>query len=169
VNLFGRLSDNIHALSARLHSRVVLESAMAAAALVATADGEVTFAKRAIRDKVLASLDSFKTFEVHVAVDLFEGFAAEIRKQGEIGKDRALRCVSEVAGDREAAQLVMRIARAIGQVGEGFSVRESPFQSGAARRPTSSSWETRRAGQGNRPPPCTWRSRYSRAGTRSAP
>jgi chromosome partitioning protein len=124
VKLFGRLNDNIHAQSARLHSRVVLESAMAAAALVATADGEVTFAKRAIRDKVLASLDAFKSFEVHVAVDLFEGFAAEIRTQGEIGKDRALRCVSEAAGDREAAELVMRIARAIGQAGDGFSVRE---------------------------------------------
>jgi chromosome partitioning protein len=124
VNLFGKLSENINALSVRVHRRVVLESAMAAAALVATADGEVTSAERAVRDKVLASLDAFKGFEVHVAADLFDGFAAEIRGQGDAGKDRALRCVSAVAGDRRAAELVLRVARAIGQAGDGFSVRE---------------------------------------------
>jgi len=124
VNLFGRLSENIHALSARMRSRVVLEAAMAAAALVATSDGEVSFAKRAILDKVLASLDALKVFEVHVAVDLFNGFAAALREHEGAGRDRALRCVSEAAGDRQAAELILRIARAIGQAGDGFSVRE---------------------------------------------
>jgi len=124
VNLFGRLSENIHALSARMHSRVVLEAAMAAAALVATSDGEVSFAKRATLDKVLASLDALKVFEVHVAIGLFNGFAVAIREHEDAGRGRALSCVSEAAGDRQAADLIMRIARAIGQTGNGFSVRE---------------------------------------------
>ena len=44
---------------------------MAASALVATADGEVSFSERSAVDSILASVEALQVFDVHDAVDIF--------------------------------------------------------------------------------------------------
>ncbi len=120
-HLFGRLSELIQDQSARVRSWQFLESAMAAAALVACPEGSVSFARRAALDRFLDSLDEFKDFEVHEAVNLFNGFADQLRDRPERGRGRALRTVSGIAGNPDAAQRIMEIASSISQANGGQS------------------------------------------------
>ena len=94
---------------------------MAAAALVACAGGgTITFAKRNTLDRVLDSVEQLKAFDVHQAVDLFNDFASGLRHQPEATTARALSAVAAVAGVPTQADLVLRIACAMGRAEGGY-------------------------------------------------
>lgn len=86
---------------------------MAAAALVAAADGAVSFSERMGVDQLLEHLDQLKVFDPHEAVNLFNGFVDGLSESPEDGKAKALAAISAVADDREAAALMVRISTAI--------------------------------------------------------
>ena len=54
VNLLEKLSESLFSKSARARNKPLLDAAMAVSALVATADGGISFAKRHTVDEVLA-------------------------------------------------------------------------------------------------------------------
>jgi tellurite resistance protein TerB len=62
----------------RHKNRPFLDGTMAACALIAIADGEVSFAERIRVDQIFAALDALKIFDPHEAVDIFNGFCADI-------------------------------------------------------------------------------------------
>jgi len=113
VSLLDKLSESIFSPTGR--SRAFLDAAMAASALVATADGEVSFAERSRLDDVLASVEALKAHDVHDAADLFRIFAENILAHPEQGRAQALKAVQSVGDDGEAAGLVLRIACAMGR------------------------------------------------------
>jgi chromosome partitioning protein len=119
--LLGRLGELIQDQSARLRGWQVMESAMAAAALVACPDGKVSLARRVALDRLLTSRDEFKPFGVHEAVNLFTNFAREIHARPERGRGRALRAVAGCGGDPKAACLIMEIASTLGEAEGGWS------------------------------------------------
>ena len=94
---------------------------MAAAALSATADGPVSFAKRHRVDEILETVEALRAFEVHVAIGQFEAFVEELRIRPDQGRVRALRAVSAVAGKDESAGLVLRIACAVARADGRYS------------------------------------------------
>ncbi len=98
---------------------------MAAAAMVACAGGRITFAERNALDEVLDSVPALKTFDVHGTVDLFNSYADEIRYQPERGQLRALKSIRSLVGNPEAAELLLKIAMAIGQAGGGVAPAEA--------------------------------------------
>ncbi len=122
--LFGRLSELIQDQSARARSWQFVEAATAAAALVACPNGAVSFARRAALDRFLVSIDQFKAFEVHEAVNLFNTYADHIREHPERGRSRALRTVSTVSGNPDTAQLIMEIASTVCQADGGYSLSD---------------------------------------------
>jgi len=113
MSLFQALVQSLQLQGERLRNRKFLEASMAASALVATADGEVSFSERAAVDSVLASVEALQVFDVHNAVDLFGEFVAEIQEDQDAGKIRAMAAIAAVSDDSEAADLVVRIGCAI--------------------------------------------------------
>lgn len=106
----------------RHRNRPFLEATMAACALVACADGEVSFGERIRVDQILAALDSLNVYNSNEAVDLFNGFAERIFSSPRDGHNHALRAVRMVSGDTEKAELLVRVFLAICEAGEHKSL-----------------------------------------------
>jgi len=120
MNLLEKLSDSLLTTSERSRSRAFLDAAMAASALVATADGDVSFAQRNRLDGLLDSVEPLKAHDAHDAADLFRIFADNILAHPEEGRARALKAVGCI-DDGEAAQLLLRIACAMARADGDYS------------------------------------------------
>ncbi|WP_119165801.1 TerB family tellurite resistance protein [Algihabitans albus] len=101
----------------RLRNRPFLQAAMAASALVATADGEVSFSERVRVDELLGSLELLKLYDVHTAVDLFNDYVAALEKDrdegGDEGRAEVFAAVEKFAEDPQCGHLLLRISRAV--------------------------------------------------------
>ena len=86
---------------------------MATSALIAYADGEVTFSERTQIDRIVESLDSLKDFDVHEAIDLFQDYTEALRERPDAAHAKALDAIARIKDDPEAAALMVRIAMAI--------------------------------------------------------
>jgi len=93
----------------RYKQRPFLDAVAAACALVATADGEVSFSERARLDSVIESLSQLRLFDPHEVVDAFDEHVARLAEDDE-GMASMLDAV--VAGTRAegAADLLLRIS-----------------------------------------------------------
>ncbi|MGR9106659.1 MAG: TerB family tellurite resistance protein [Gammaproteobacteria bacterium] len=92
-----------------------LNAAMAACALVATANGRVSFCQRMRLDQVLATLDRLRGFDPHEGVDLFNGFVEKIVRSPRIGRRKSLAAMAAVAGDKSLAELLIRVCLAVSE------------------------------------------------------
>ena len=90
MSVLDKLSEPFLARSERARNRSFLDAAMAVSALVATADGEVSLAKRHRVDEVLENVTTLKAFDIHAAIDQFKAFAEEIANRPEEGRAQAL-------------------------------------------------------------------------------
>ena len=109
----------------RFRNRQFLDATMAATALVATADGEVTFSELSALDSVLETVQDLQIYDPHVAVDIYRDFADEIGRNADAGKEAAITAVRKIAGDTDAAELVLRVAVAISKADGNFSPPEA--------------------------------------------
>lgn len=112
----GFLKSLAHELSLgidRHEKRPFLKGAMAACALVAEADGFVTFSERGCLDQILETLEELKIFDPHEGVDLFNGFVDGIRENYRKGHVQALKAITEVGRNRKTAELLMKVCIAI--------------------------------------------------------
>ena len=124
ANLLSKLKDTLQLHSERHKNRPFLEATMAAAALVASADGTVSFSERYSVDQMLEQLDQLKVFDPHQAVDLFNSYVESLRDSQEEGRARALAAVAAISEDREAAKMMVRISAAISRADGNFSLVE---------------------------------------------
>ncbi len=115
MSLLARFTDPLMSKAERVRNRPFLEATMAASALVSCGEQGVSFAKRSALDRVLANVDALKVFDVHAAIDIFNDFTDGIRDDQQRGRARALQAVALVAGNAEAADLVIRISCALGR------------------------------------------------------
>ena len=109
------LLSDYRAMLERHRNRPMLHAAMAACALAATADGDVSFAERIRVDRVLATLEMLKVFDPHEGVDLFNEFADAILASPRAGREEALEAVQAVTADAETAGLLVRICLAVAE------------------------------------------------------
>lgn len=124
----SRLVDRARKLLAKHNERVrdrqFLHATMAAAAMVAVADGTISLAELLSRDDVLTRVDALQAFDSNDAVDSFRGFAAAIDEDPEKGTTAALAAVSRFGDDAEVAQLLLRVAMAIAKADSDFTAEE---------------------------------------------
>lgn len=106
----------------RHRNRPFLEATMAACALVAVADGEVSFGERIRVDQIFEALEMLKAFDPHEAVDLFNDYAESILSAPKSGRERAIKALEAVSDDPEKAALLVRILLAICEAGTGKSL-----------------------------------------------
>ena len=113
MELFNRLRDPFAAGGLRARNKPFFEAAMASAAYIASTDDQVSLARRHALDRVLESVDRLKTIEVHAAVDLFDDFVQHFSTAPARARARAIKAISAMAGQSDAAELLVRIAGAV--------------------------------------------------------
>lgn len=113
--VIATLTDMFGERLERQRNRPFLEGVMAACALVATTDGEVSFAEHVRVDQVLQTLDRLKVFDPHEGVDVFREYADAIIENPHEGHDKAIAAVSAICGDMDDGALLLRVCLAISE------------------------------------------------------
>lgn len=103
----------------RQKNRPFLEGVMAACAMVATADGKVSFAERVRVDQILQSLQQLQVFDPHKGIDIFNEFTDLILEHPATGHETAFLAMDRVARDPENGALMLRICVAICEADTG--------------------------------------------------
>ncbi len=113
MGFLATLKKNHQLQMERNHNRPFLKGVMAACALIAIADREVSFGERVRIDQILETLDVLKIFDPHEGVDLFNDIIDDIRESPEKGRNRAYEALKAVAVDDETKKLILRICLAV--------------------------------------------------------
>lgn len=92
-----------------------LRATMSACALVAMADGSVSFSERVRVDQIIETLEQLKVYDPHEAVDLFREFADQILASPKEGHAAALKELEWVRSEPETAHLLIRICLAVSE------------------------------------------------------
>jgi tellurite resistance protein TerB len=96
----------------RHKQRPFLEAVAAACALVATADGEVSFSARARLDSVVESLSQLHVFDPHEVVDAFDENIARLSEDAD-GEATILAVIAAGTRAEGADDLLLRISAAM--------------------------------------------------------
>ena len=127
----GELSTVINVVKALLQkhhqqvrNRDFLEAAMGASALLATADGEVSFAELMARDYLLDRVEILHMFDPGMASDLFRQYAESIQEDTDTGRSTVIESVKKLSGDEDLARLLIRVCIAICKADMNFSEQE---------------------------------------------
>lgn len=86
---------------------------MAASAMIAQADGTVSFSESHRLDQILMNLEELKVFDVHEAVDLFKDYVDAIVENSEAGHEAVFAAIARIKDDEKAAPLLVRICLSI--------------------------------------------------------
>lgn len=125
MSVWGDLRDAVREKVEQHRNRGFMEAAMAAAALVASADGTVSFAERIALDRLLEGCRDLAIFDPHEAVDFFNDRVSEIASDPLEGR-RA--CLEHIAAMKDAepghAELVVRVALALSGADGNYSDEE---------------------------------------------
>lgn len=122
--MFRTARETLRNSLSRFRNRQFLDATMAATALVATADGEVTFSELSALDTVLESVQDLQIYDPHIAVDIYKDFADAIANDPDAGRRNAMAAVAKIAGQADAAELVIRVAVAISKADGELSADE---------------------------------------------
>lgn len=97
---------------------------MAACALVAAADGTVSFSERVRLDQMLESLETLQTFDPHEAVNRFNDHIERLGEDPEAARREILEAVARIADDAEEASLVLKLCIALSRADGQFAESE---------------------------------------------
>ena len=109
------LINDYHDHVTRQKNLPFLEGVMAACALVASADGEITFGERVRVDQILETLDALKVFDPHQGVNIFNNFTDKILVHPREGHEKAFQAMKRVAIVAENGALMLRICCAVSE------------------------------------------------------
>ncbi|MCP5368480.1 MAG: tellurite resistance TerB family protein [Hyphomicrobiales bacterium] len=115
VELIDQLQEGLE----RHKNRPLLRATMAACALIAVADREVSFSERVRVDQILETLEKLRVFDPHEGVNLFNAFSDAILKSPKKGRALALAEISPMAEDPETARLLVRVCLAVSAADPG--------------------------------------------------
>ena len=113
--IFKSLKRNYQSLMERQSNRPFLEGVMAACAMVASADGTVSFAERVRIDQILQSLRRLQVFDPHEGINIFNDFTDQISEHPETGHETAFKAMENIAQDADNRALIFKIFIAICQ------------------------------------------------------
>ncbi len=114
ASMMSRLVSSYGALVERHKNRDFLDAAMAAAALVAIADGDASLEEGGRVGELLRTLAPLAVFDPVKGLDIYLGHVADIRR-GEDGLANAKESVSAAAKDPDTAALIVLICEAVSE------------------------------------------------------
>ncbi|NQV82974.1 MAG: TerB family tellurite resistance protein [Rhodospirillales bacterium] len=112
-HLVQSIVDTLRHAYKKYDNRSFLESVIAASAMVAFADGNVSFPERVKFDQVLEIIERLKIYDPHEAVELFDGYVAELRRDNATGSRDLLKIIGDGLGTKQDKILVLKICWAI--------------------------------------------------------
>ena len=98
----------------RFNNRGFMDASMAACALIAAADGDISSDEKQKTAGFIKLNDALKTFDLNTCIERFEEYAGMLEFDYGVGKDACLDAVKKVSNSPEQAQLVVRLSCAIG-------------------------------------------------------
>jgi tellurite resistance protein TerB len=101
-----------------------LEATMAASALLAVADGEISFAELMARDYVLDRVTQLHCVETSVAVEIFRSYGEKLQQEPEKAEKEVVSAVKRLSLDTEEALLLMRICLMIAKADQEITPSE---------------------------------------------
>jgi|APSaa5957512493_1039668.scaffolds.fasta_scaffold66014_2 tellurite resistance protein TerB len=108
----------------RFRNRDFFEATMAAAAFVSMADGTVNLTEANIVDQALEAVHELKIYDPHDAVDLYHDYIEKLQTDPDDAQDNIFETVSKIAGDDQAAHVLIKICVAIGESDGDFISEE---------------------------------------------
>ncbi len=119
------LNDKFRYQLLRHRNLPFLKATMAASAMIAIANGSISFSERIRLDQIIKALEALKVFDPHEGVNLFNEYADAILKSPATGRIRAMKAIKAVAKDPETAALLIRVCLAISEAkGEMYLVEK---------------------------------------------
>lgn len=115
AGFLNTLRDTYQTQVKRHQNLPFLKATMAACALVATADGDVSFTESVRVDQIVETLEELKAFDPHEAVDLFKDYCDAILTAPKIGHAQVLEELDVVRSEPETAALLIRICLAVAE------------------------------------------------------
>lgn len=100
---------------ANIDEKTFLEAAMAAAALVTYADGEIADEERAVVADVFTSIDMFRTLDADAGLSIYNRYLESLASMGDSTKQAIMETVAGVAHDPAAARVIVRLCCAISE------------------------------------------------------
>ncbi|MBT5180349.1 MAG: tellurite resistance TerB family protein, partial [Rhodospirillaceae bacterium] len=97
----------------RHQNKAFLNATMAACALVATADGRVTFSETVRVDQIVETLEQLRAFDPVEAADLFRDFCDAVLDNPKEGHNKLATILENMRGNQETAELLIRICLAV--------------------------------------------------------
>ena len=97
---------------------------MAASALVAIADGKVSFSERHRIDQILQNLEELKIFDVHEAIDILNTHLDRLSTNPGTGKSHAMAAIRRIKDDPVAGRLLIKICVSISNADGEFAASE---------------------------------------------
>lgn len=122
--MLNGLRELIHTNLERRHNLPFLKATMAASAVVAIANGTITFSQRVRVDQVLETLEALKIFDPHKGVDMFNNFADFILADPASGHAKAMAAITPMADHPDMAKILIRACRAISEASGEISLVE---------------------------------------------
>ncbi len=116
-----RILDRLNERIARHRNHDFLIAAMACSALAAQADGKITLSERYRIDGIVAHLERLRFYDPHKVARILDGFLTELRDNPEAARGVLIGKLRRIAEDREAAELIVRIALSVSHSDGGFS------------------------------------------------
>ncbi len=113
--------DGFNECIARHRNHDFLNAAIAASALATQGDGKITLSERYRIDGILARLERLRMYDPHQVARILDGLLTELRDNPEVARGILLGKLGRIAEDREAADLIVRIALSVSHSDGGFS------------------------------------------------
>lgn len=108
----------------RAHDQDFVEATMAAAALLAYADGRITMVERLARDEALDRLAELRVLPADRAVTLFRGYAEAFKEDPGKTREQILEKVTPFKGEPELARLIVQVCVYIARSDRHFDETE---------------------------------------------
>ena len=107
--IFKDLISEIHKALVKHDNRKFLEATMAACAIVANADGVVSFSERGCFDQIINLVDRLRIYGPHEAVDLFNEYVERLNDHEKLEKTALLVKIKKVISQKKDQELLLKI------------------------------------------------------------
>lgn len=109
----------------RIRGRRFLDAAMAAAALVSTADRDVRLSEQFALDRMLERMKQLRVFDPRAGVELHRRYVERITAESGNGRRDAIDSVSSFRGDEERGLLILYVGAVVAKADGDLSEAET--------------------------------------------
>jgi tellurite resistance protein TerB len=124
LNWVKEQRKNIHDSIVRFKNKEFMDAIVAGCALVAAADGHIDSAEKQKMAGFIARSEELRVFEMNDVIERFNYFVSGFEFDSDIGKGEALKAMSKIKNNSDAARLLIRVCCSIACADNNFDESE---------------------------------------------